>query len=117
MTTNTQTAPWRTIIKEAIHTLQKAIHESDTQKKVPACEAQNRTCLEQDVRLKKPLEVDTGLSTQPKISPSKKRRPTNLQALHSFSLGYKSVEHALREIAIEYDDLSGDEGTIRQYRV
>jgi hypothetical protein len=117
MTTNTQTVPWRTILKEVIHALQKAIHESDIQKKVLACEAQNRTCLEQDVHLKKTLGVNTGLSTQPKISPSQERRPTNPQALRSFSFGYKSVEHALREIAIEYDDLSDDEGTIRQYRV
>jgi hypothetical protein len=117
MTTNTQTVSWRTILKEAIHTLQKAMHKADTQKKVLACEAQNRTCVEQDVHLKKTLEVNTGLSTQPKIPPSQERRPTKPQALRSFSLEYKSVEHALREIAIEYDGLSDDEGTIRQYRV
>jgi hypothetical protein len=117
MTTNTQTVPWRTILKEAIHTLQKAIHESNTQKKVLACEAQNRTYLKKNVHLKKTLEVNTGLSAQPEISPSQERRPTSPQALRSSSLGYKSVEHALREITIEYDDLSDDEGTIRQCRV
>jgi hypothetical protein len=117
MTTNTQTVPWRTILKEAIHTLRKASHESKIQEKVLACEAQNRTYLEQDIHLKKTLEVNTGLPTQPNISRLQKRRPTNPQALRPFSLGYKSVEHALREIAIEYDDLSDDEGTMRQYRV
>jgi hypothetical protein len=117
MTTNTQTVPWRTILKEAIHTLQKAIHESNTQKKVLACEAQNRTYVKQGVHLKKTLEVNTGLSAQPEISPPQERRPTSPLALRSFSLGYKSVEHALREIAIEYDDLSDDERTIRQCRV
>jgi hypothetical protein len=117
MTTNAQTVPWRTILKEAIHTLRKASHESKIQEKVLACEAQNRTYLEQDLHLKKTLEVDMRLPTQPNISPSQKRRHTNPQALRPFSLGYKSVEHALREIAIEYDDLSDDEGTVRQHRV
>jgi hypothetical protein len=58
-----------------------------------------------------------GLPTQPNISPSQKQRHTNPQTLRPFSLGYMSVEHALREIAIEYDDLSDDEGTIRQYEL
>jgi hypothetical protein len=117
MTTTMQTVAWRTILKEAIHTLQKASHESKIQKKIPACEAQNKTCLEQDVHLKKTLEVDTWLSTQPKIPPSQERRPTNPQALRRYRLGSKSVENALREIAIEYDDLSDDEEAIRQHRV
>jgi hypothetical protein len=117
MTTNAQTVPWRTILKEAIHTLWKASHESKIREKVLACEAQNGTHLEQDLHLKKTLEVNTGLPTQPNISRLQKRRPTNPQTLRPFSLGYKSVEHALREIAIEYDDLSDDEGPIRQHRV
>jgi hypothetical protein len=117
MTTNPQTVPWRTILEEAIHTLRKASHESKIQEKVLACEAQNRAYLEQDVHLEKTLGVNTGLPTQPKISPSQERRPTNPQTLRSFCLGYKSVEHALREIAIEYDDLSDDEGIRRQHRV
>jgi hypothetical protein len=58
-----------------------------------------------------------GMSTQTRVSPSQERRPKNLQALRQFSLGYKSVEHALREIAIEYDDLSDDDERMRQHRM
>jgi hypothetical protein len=117
MTTKTQMVAWRTILKEAIHILQKASHESKIQKKVPAYEAQSKTCLEKDVHLEKTLQVDTGLSTQAKISLPWERRPTNPQESRSHNLRSKSVEHALREIAIEYDDLSDDEETIRQHGV
>jgi hypothetical protein len=117
MTTKTQMVTLRTILKEAIHTLQKASHESKIQKKIPACEAQSKTCLEQDVHLNKTLEVDTGLSTRAKILPPCEQRPTNPQASRSQNLRSKSIEHALREIAIEYDELSDDEETIRQHGV
>jgi hypothetical protein len=116
-TTNTHTAIWRTILKEAIHTLRKASYESTTQKKILVCEAQNKTCLEQGVHLEKTLEVDMGLLTQLEISPPQERRPTNPQAFCPHSPRSKIVEHALRGIAIEYDELSDDEETIRRHGV
>jgi hypothetical protein len=55
--------------------------------------------------------------TQLEISPPQERRPTNPQAFCPHSPRSKIVEHALRGIAIEYDELSDDEETIRRHGV